>query len=199
MIEPDYTESTASFDDDRIYRYSLLRRWATGPCALWVLLNPSKADEKKLDPTARRCLGFTRSWNGPDDSGRVLVSREGVMGVRRAHAEHVIVQGLPFGAFEIVNLYAFQSKDPNDLWRVGDPVGPGNDAAIQAAAKRADLVMVGWGTNAKPDRERAVAQLLADVGVQPHALRIAKRGSPWHPLYLPETLRPFPWHARGLR
>lgn len=193
MAEPSYVDASAAFDASGAYRYELLRRWAPGPTCLWIMLNPSTADATKLDPTLRRCLGFTRSWEtgNPRDPG------EG------------------FGAFEVCNLYAYRSPHPRDLWYErkivrddgcwtihrppDDPVGPNNDAAIQSAAKRASLVIVGWGVNAKPERERHVAQLLADVGVQPHALRVAKNGSPSHPLYLPETMRPFRWHAKGIR
>ena len=53
----------ASFDDTRRYRYTLHRRWAPGGTrATFCLLNPSTADEKVLDPTLTRCLGFARSW-----------------------------------------------------------------------------------------------------------------------------------------
>lgn len=190
MTEPIYTEANATFDDDRIYRYTLLRRWAPGPTCLWIMLNPSTADETRLDPTLRRCLGFTMAWKPEPSPPRQEGGRRFAIGY---------VAFPNFGAFEVCNLYAFRSTDPKGLWRADDPVGPNNDAAIQSAAKRASLVIVGWGVNAKPDRERHVAQLLADVGVQPYALHIAKGGHPGHPLYLPETAQPFRWHARGLR
>lgn len=54
--------SFASFDESRTYRYSLIRRCAEGPICVWVLLNPSTADERKDDPTIRRCGGFSKSW-----------------------------------------------------------------------------------------------------------------------------------------
>jgi len=45
------------------YRYLLWRTWdASLPRALWILLNPSTADERKGDPTLRRCKAFTASW-----------------------------------------------------------------------------------------------------------------------------------------
>jgi hypothetical protein len=46
----------------RRYRYALYRRWAVGPQALWVMLNPSTADESLDDPTIRRCIGFSKAW-----------------------------------------------------------------------------------------------------------------------------------------
>jgi hypothetical protein len=45
------------------YRYLLWRTWDTSlPRALWILLNPSVADERIDDPTLRRCKGFSASW-----------------------------------------------------------------------------------------------------------------------------------------
>ena len=53
----------AVFDSDRIYRYRLSREWllGAGTCA-FVMLNPSTADERKLDPTVRRCVRFAQRW-----------------------------------------------------------------------------------------------------------------------------------------
>lgn len=59
MIEPKYIYTGATFDSARVYRYSLWRRWDEGlPVVAFVMLNPSTADETKLDPTLRRCLRF---------------------------------------------------------------------------------------------------------------------------------------------
>jgi hypothetical protein len=50
----------AIFSDDRAYRYALSRVWGQGPMMLFLGLNPSTADETKLDPTLRRIAGFAR-------------------------------------------------------------------------------------------------------------------------------------------
>ena len=43
------------------YRYRLWRIWdPTAPVMVWVLLNPSEANETKDDPTLRRCIGFAK-------------------------------------------------------------------------------------------------------------------------------------------
>lgn len=47
------------------YRYLLTRTVdpllaSTGPTLLFVMLNPSTADERVDDPTIRRCAGFAR-------------------------------------------------------------------------------------------------------------------------------------------
>lgn len=58
-----YLDAGATFCPDRIYRYSLWRRWSSaGGIVLWIMLNPSTADEHVLDPTIRRCEAFSRTW-----------------------------------------------------------------------------------------------------------------------------------------
>jgi hypothetical protein len=45
------------------YRYLLWRRWLPGAATVvWVMLNPSTADDRSDDPTIRRCIGLSRSW-----------------------------------------------------------------------------------------------------------------------------------------
>lgn len=46
------------------YRYTLTRGpWLNGEgTVLFVMLNPSTADEHQDDPTIRRCVGFAQSW-----------------------------------------------------------------------------------------------------------------------------------------
>lgn len=54
-------EKGASFDADKVYRYSLWRIWdATKPLLGFILLNPSTADAAVEDPTLRRTMGFAR-------------------------------------------------------------------------------------------------------------------------------------------
>lgn len=59
-----FLERGAVYDPSEKYRYLLWRRWGAGPEVVWILLNPSTATEAEggLDPTLRRCVGFSRSW-----------------------------------------------------------------------------------------------------------------------------------------
>jgi hypothetical protein len=50
----------AEVSDDGLYRYRLTRTWGTGPRMLYVMLNPSIADDTIDDPTVVRCIGFAR-------------------------------------------------------------------------------------------------------------------------------------------
>ena len=58
----------AGFSPDRRHRYWLSRtipqRETWTHAFLWLMLNPSIADETQLDPTLRRCMAFTKAWGG---------------------------------------------------------------------------------------------------------------------------------------
>ncbi len=56
-------DSGAHLSTCRKYRYSLWRTWDENePVVLFILLNPSTADENLDDPTIRRCIGFAKEW-----------------------------------------------------------------------------------------------------------------------------------------
>jgi hypothetical protein len=95
------------------------------------------------------------------------------------------------GALEVTNVFALRSTNPAALKRIDDPVGPGNDGAILAAALAADQVICAWGTHATHlGRHTAIRELLRGAGIAPAALRLTKQGLPGHPLYLPRSTTP---------
>jgi hypothetical protein len=53
---------TAIIEGD--YRYRLFRKWTNTQLKplLWVMLNPSTADDKIEDATIRRCIDFSNRW-----------------------------------------------------------------------------------------------------------------------------------------
>jgi hypothetical protein len=56
-------ENECLFSPDRRHRYRLIHRWNPGPqekLILWIGLNPSTADEARLDPTLTRIAAFSR-------------------------------------------------------------------------------------------------------------------------------------------
>lgn len=56
-------ESGAEFSDCRKWRYLLWRRWdQRGAIANFLMLNPSTADEAKLDPTCARARAYAEAW-----------------------------------------------------------------------------------------------------------------------------------------
>lgn len=67
----DAGSASALFSPDRRYRYLLMRRVVPDElftvrqaerAVLFVMLNPSTADESSDDPTIRRCIAFAKGW-----------------------------------------------------------------------------------------------------------------------------------------
>lgn len=50
-----FEQSGAAFSPCRRYRYRLWRTWGDAAPAVFVMLNPSTADEIENDPTVERC------------------------------------------------------------------------------------------------------------------------------------------------
>ena len=59
----EWIHSEATFSDCMNYRYQLLRVWDESlPKIMWLMLNPSTADETKNDPTLQRCENRSRDY-----------------------------------------------------------------------------------------------------------------------------------------
>lgn len=136
------------------YRYDLWRR--KGPrVAVFIGLNPSKADGQKNDPTILRCRAFGERW-GFD--GIVMVNLYGWRDTLPA------------------DLWAAQARGE-------DIVGPGNDEALLRAAKAGAIVIAAWGADPEAkERAAAVLRMLKAAGVPVHHLGLNADGSPKHPM-----------------
>lgn len=98
-----------------------------------------------------------------------------------------------FGSLELCNLFAYRATEPAILKRVRDPVGPDNDSYICTAAKRANAIIVAWGTRGTLlGRAEQVTKLLARTQSL-LCLGVTKDGAPRHPLYVPRTVTPVPF------
>lgn len=98
-----------------------------------------------------------------------------------------------FGSLEVVNIFALRSTDPRKLYDASDPIGPANDAAILAAARRADLFLAAWGNHgALRSRGPQVLSRLSQRDIAPRCLAVTKQGHPKHPLYTPSNSLPLP-------
>ena len=53
---------SAKFNKARTKRYSLFRKWSDKPITVWIMLNPSVADEKGDDKTISKCIKFSKNW-----------------------------------------------------------------------------------------------------------------------------------------
>jgi hypothetical protein len=56
------SETGAKFSRCRKWRYLLWRKWGEGPVANFLMLNPSTADELKLDPSCTRARLYAERW-----------------------------------------------------------------------------------------------------------------------------------------
>jgi hypothetical protein len=141
------------------YRYVLRRGGSVEPLALWVMLNPSTADETNDDPTIRRVIAFTARF----------AERSGVVPWRRG--------------FTVVNLFALRATDPKVLTGSASDVGAHNDEVIAEEAAKASLIICAWG--AHPVAVARVEPVLALLGGGAKwCLGKTKSGAPRHPLYV---------------
>lgn len=86
-------QRTAVFDNTGAYRYQLGRRWqATGANVVFVMLNPSRADDSTDDPTLRACIQFAQRW------GCASLSVVNLFGYRTPHPSELKKTKDPVGA-----------------------------------------------------------------------------------------------------
>lgn len=105
-------------------------------------------------------------------------------------------RALGFGAFRVLNIFAYRATDPRDMKRAEDPVGPGNDEAMLDGLEWADAVVCAWGTHGEHrGRGPAVADLLRGTGRDLLHLGLSKAGHPKHPLYIGYAVQPMIWEG----
>lgn len=147
------------FSADRLYRYSLLHTWDP-------LLKPRVAAVIALNPS-------TADENDLDPT------------LRRIRG---FCQSQGMTAFCMLNLFAFRSTDPAAMKAQSDPVGPENNDHILSWAKRAEMVIIAWGTHGSfRARDQEVLHLLHQARLRPLCWGRNGDGTPKHPLYLPKT------------
>lgn len=105
-------------------------------------------------------------------------------------------RALGFGAFRVLNIFAYRATDPRDMKRADDPVGPDNDAALLDGLAWGDRVVCAWGTHgAHQGRGAAVEALLRRTGRELLHLGLSKAGHPKHPLYIGYAVQPQIWEV----
>lgn len=163
--------SPAQFSDCREYRYTLYREIPehVGPPVLFVMLNPSTADELRMDPTVTRCCGFARALTA---SAMYVCNLFALRATRPADMiEHAA---------------------PVDL-----PGSSRNDTAIKYLASHVRLrggrVICAWGNHGTHrGRAGAVLRMLRDMPLC--YLELNQSGQPKHPLYIAGNVRPQFWN-----
>lgn len=147
----------AKFDRDQnpAHRLVLGRRWAAGPTALFVGLNPSKASAVKSDTTLAKIIGFTERLT---DCGASVVGN--LYSLIATDADDLVAAAL----------------------RGDDVVHPDNDAELDRMAREASCIfVVVSGHPLVAHRLPAVVDILAASGAPLYCLGLTKDGWPLHP------------------
>ena len=159
----EWGEATATFSADRTHRYLLTRTW------------------DRESPT----VNFLMLNPSTADAFVLDPTNRRCMGFARDWG---------YGSVTVTNIFGFRSTDPKGLRGSEDPVGPDNDLAILDAAGAAQLVIAAWGVHGElSGRADIVRSMLAEAGIELHALRLTKDGHPGHPLYVAASTQPTRW------
>jgi len=98
-----------------------------------------------------------------------------------------------YDGLQMANLFAFRATDPKVMLKAVDPIGPDNDLALTTLAMGSAVVVAAWGTHGVyMGRDIQVKEMFPNL----HYLKLTVAGHPSHPLYLPKTLTPIPYHAQ---
>jgi hypothetical protein len=93
-----------------------------------------------------------------------------------------------YGAFCMANIFAYRETSPKKMMLAKEPIGPDNDNTLKDLAKKAGIIIAGWGTHGKHlNRGAEVIKLIPNL----QCLHFNKDKSPGHPLYLKADLKPF--------
>ncbi len=153
-------EKDAIFSDCKKYRYALTRKWDSSKQNLvFIMLNPSTADDKIDDPTIKRCMGFAR------DLG---------------------FGSIGYGGIYVVNLFAFRATNPTELIKIDDPIGPLNNRYLKCVQTICEhgLFIAAWGNHGSLNgRDLEVVELFKNTTL--YCLGTTSTGMPRHPLYVP--------------
>lgn len=155
---------TAIFSPGREHRYLLSRTWdPTRPSVIFVMLNPSTADAFALDPTVRRCAGFSQSWG----AGSLIVVN--IFALRSTNPKGLYAHSDPIGPLndEVLAAIPGSSQAVVAAW--------GNHGALDRRGETARRILMG---RVRPD--------LVCLGK-------TKRGFPRHPLFVPGVTVPKPY------
>jgi len=156
----------AAFSPCGQYRYQLWRTWdAARPKAVFIMLNPSTADQATNDPTVERCqrraaaMGF----------GGLLVGN--LFALRSTDPAALYTHTDPVGPDNNASILE---------------IAAGAGIVICAWGKHGSC----YG-----DRGSRVRSALQGAGMDLHYLKLNKDGTPAHPLYIPYGTLPQRWEA----
>jgi hypothetical protein len=152
-----YTGMNAIISTDGLYRYALHRRWAPyGTRAVFIMLNPSTADETTDDPTIRRCVGFARR------EGCSALTVANLYAWRATKPDDLLTADDPIGYNNHEYIHHYLES---------------NDTTVRVAA---------WGAwrSGLPAKRRPPQIDVASMGFDLSCLGVTSNGDPRHPLYV---------------
>lgn len=97
-----------------------------------------------------------------------------------------------YGSLFVCNIFALRSTDPQELYKVDDPVGPDNDSTLLDLMKKTDFVITAWGNHGTyMDRGNTVLlTILPEYSEKMAYLGVSNHWQPLHPLYLSKDVLP---------
>ena len=151
----------AVFSDDRKYRYILRRKTGFGDeTCLFIMLNPSTADEVKNDPTVQRCINYSNMWG----YGNLIVCNL-------------------FAYRATLPSDMKKEKDP-----VGPDNNEWTKKAAEEADKI--IVAWGTHGSYKDRSNTVINEVLDISNMPVYHLGLTQKGEPKHPLYLKKLVEP---------
>lgn len=90
-----------------------------------------------------------------------------------------------FHTFHMLNLFGFRATDPADMKSEPEPIGAGNDEAIESICSISGVIVCAWGVHGQHmGRDLQVIRALRPYAKRVRCLGTTKDGFPRHPLYL---------------
>jgi hypothetical protein len=167
-----FLKSQATFSECGTYRYQLWRPstfFGNGKGTLmWIMLNPSTADQSADDPTIRKCIGFTTRL------GYSKLAVGNLFAYRATDPKHLATAIVQNGE--------------------SHAVGKWNDRELAKMLAMSTAAVCGWGAHGSKfaDRVKVVTNIVTHSGVPMLRLGpLTKDGHPRHPLYVSYKATPF--------
>jgi hypothetical protein len=165
-IPPDVEDRSVVFGGPGdCYRYRLTRTWDKAKAhAMFIMMNPSVADQNWDDRSVAKCCRFARTW----EYGGIYVGNT-----------------FAYRATDKKRLSAIDPIDPeNDRHLI----------EMAKLAEKVIFAYGKPGHRRLHEQGKRIAKLLIGKGVKPHFLKLCKDGTtPCHPLYLRKDLEPVEW------
>lgn len=171
-VEPIFRSAKIEGD----YRFVLRRKWGPGPCIVFVMLNPSRANAIIDDPTLLRIMGFAYRWG---------------------YGSLIVLNLFPYRSPSPRDLQLWlerMSSESMGVWRR-------NVEECRGAMTEGDFYVAAWGNGVPAMHSLAEGWLHAIGPVEWHCLGITASGQPTHPLArgthrIPDDRQPMRWERR---